>query len=86
MVEASTGIKLDESYSDHRGGDYFYGENDGGDILKLMINEDVQDGEPLVDGADEFGIVISLFVETDVSPVLKGLLAAPDKFVKVVEV
>jgi hypothetical protein len=59
-VEAVTGIKAEPRESSQLGGNYYAFRGSSGEVLKLISNRDLYDREPVIDGCDDWSIVLLL--------------------------
>lgn len=79
-VEQAIGLTAEPRESISFGGDYYGFSGLHGEIVRLLVNKDVYDGEPVVAGADSWIVVVTLENAPDNSPLTKSLIADAQHF------
>ena len=72
-VVSATRLTAEARESSERGGDYYYFESDAGELIRVVTNRDVQDGETITDASEEWLIAVVIEETTQGSPVLQAL-------------
>ncbi len=80
-VAQTTGLIGVARESSDKGGNYYSFDSPDHEELWVVSNRDVYDGEPVIDGADDWKIAIMIWNASERSPVVRGLLNDPDHFV-----
>ncbi len=71
--------------SSDSGGDYYKFEGPTGEIVDLLQNADLYDGETLRDGTDGWKLILTFYSETSDSALLRVLENAPEILGKLAE-
>ena len=81
-VEQATGLVAVERESTDWGGVYYFFDGPNGEKIRLLSNRDLFDGETVVDGADNWLIVLALCDVPEDSPMVTSLTADAQHFVR----
>lgn len=82
-VEVATGLTGEPRESSQLGGDYYAFRGPNGLVAKLISNRDVYDNEPVIDGCDEWPVVLFIEGASSDTPAIQNLLKDKEYFVLV---
>ena len=84
-VEENTGLMAEGRESSERGGDYYYFRSAAGEIIRIVSNRDIYDGEPITAASEKWAIALQIEETTRESPVLRALEANTSHYEKVMD-
>ena len=82
-VELAMGLTGEPRESSHLGGDYYAFRGSDGVVAKLISNRDEYDKEPVIDGCDEWPVVLYIEGASNDAPAIQNLLNDAEHFVLV---
>ena len=82
-VELAMGLTGEPRESSDLGGAYFAYHGEAGEFGRLFNNRDVRDGEPVIDGCDEWPVVLYIEGASNDASAIQNLLNDAEHFVLV---